>query len=198
MIESLNAVLRQIHEFGNDSVVLLLRCDTADERAFADASIKTISAWEKVLRQIEMARAIIFFESEGDAIGPSFDLLLISDFRVLRRKSRIGFHFQNGVPQPRMSLYRVSNQIGQGYARRLCLAGATITAEEACNIGLADEAFDSEADVPGRALERFMNVRSGELAMRRRLLLEAHALDYDNALGAHLAACARDYAVIAA
>ena len=189
--QSLRDTLNQVYESENENVVIVLRCQSMTDCFHGENTIQTISDWEKVLRQLEMVRAIVVFISDGNVFGHALDLLLVSDFRAVHAVSQMGFSMQNGIARPGVSLYRLANQVGQAHARRMGLAGRTITSEEACDLGLVDEVFDDERQVLDRALGKFRDTSSSELAIRRRLILEAHALEYDNALGAYLAASAR-------
>ena len=196
-LEELTKLLRnaldQIYERRRENSAVVLRCESTAASSFVDESIQNISAWEKALRQLEVSQAIIIFMSNGDAFGHAFDLLLISDFRIVGRDSKIGFGLQNSLIRPGMSLYRLANQIGQARSRQVGLTGRAFSAEESCSLGLADEIADNGNDLLSPLLKKLDDLPSSELALRRRLLLEAHAMDYDNALGAHLAACARGH-----
>ena len=190
LIVSLRGLLSDIYKHKQESSVAVFYCKR-EEVAFGEShSITTLSEWEKVLRQLEMAQTISVFVSEGDVSDWTLDLLLISDFRYLAKKLRVGISTPNGAIRPGMALYRLANQLGQAQARRLGVIGRSIATEEACTLGLADETFDAGFDIVDHALYELKEVSSSELALRRRLLLEAHALEYDNALGAYLAACA--------
>lgn len=189
--ESLRNVLDRIYECRRESCAVILQCESITEYPSLSESIQALSAWEKALRQLEVSHAVIIFISNGDAFGHAFDLLLISDFRILGKNSKIGFSLQNGAIRPAMSLYRLTNQIGQAHSRRVSLTGRALAADESYDLGLADEISDNGSDVLLQVVEKLTKLPSAELALRRRLLLEAHALEYDNALGAHLAACAR-------
>lgn len=192
LTESLMVVSSQAYEHKPESVVIVVRCEHVIDSGYGEEGVQLVASWEKVLRQLEMAHALIIFISDADVFGHSFDLLLISDFRVVRCNSRLGFSLHDGAALPRMSLYRLVNQVGQAHARRVGLVGITLGADEAYQLGLVDEISESEVDVLDRALAKFGDAPTSELAIRRRLILEAQALEYDNALGAYLAACARN------
>lgn len=192
LTKSLGSVLDQIYERGRRSSAVVFHCESTTDSPSVKESIQVISAWEKALRRLEVSQAIIVFLSDGDAFGHAFDLLLISDFRILVRNARVGFLLQNGVIRPGMSLYRLTNQIGQAHSRRVGLTGRALRADECYDLGLADEISDNGSHSLAQVLQKLENSPSAEVAIRRRLLLEAHALEYDNAIGAYLAACARD------
>lgn len=191
LTDSAKRALNEIYEYKGDRSLLVLRCEHVDDRNGQEALRDDVAAWEKVLRQIEMANSVIIYSSEGDVFGHSLDLLLIADFRILRNGSQLGFSRRMGAPPPGMSLYRLANQVGQAQARRLSFAGTALEADEAHSLGLADELSNDGAQAVDRAVSRFKNSSSSDVAIRRRLLLEAHTLEYDDALGAYWAARAR-------
>lgn len=191
LTECLKAVSSETYEHKQESVFVIIRCEGMIDCASESESVRSIGAWEKALRQLEMGHAFIIFISDSEVFGYAFDLLLISDVRILCPDSRMGFSMRDGASLPRMSLYRLANQVGQAHARRLGLAAIVLGADEALQLGLADEISDDLAESLDSALAKFGDAPTSELAIRRRLILEAHALEYDNALGAYLAACAR-------
>lgn len=191
LTESAKRGLNEIREYKGDRSLLLLRCEHADGESDQEEPGQSVTAWERVLRQIEMANSVIIYISEGDVFGHSFDLLLIADFRIIRTGSRLGFSPRMRVPPPGMSLYRLANQVGQAQARRLSLGGQALDADAAYSLGLADEVSHGGTQAVESAIDRFSNSSSSELAIRRRLLLEAHTMEYDDALGAYWAARAR-------
>jgi isomerase DpgB len=89
-----------------------------------------------------------------------------------------------------MSLYRLCQQVGAARARQVLLWSSTITAATAIEIGLIDQ-IDDAVD---RATHRILSLRrpGAEMAVRRRLVLEATSTPYEDALGTQLAACDRE------
>jgi isomerase DpgB len=75
--------------------------------------------------------------------------------------------------------------------RRLALFGVEIGAARAAGLGLVDEVGDDVVALAREALEILGGVPGRELAIRRRLLLDATTTSYEDALGSHLAACDR-------
>lgn len=189
--QSAGRILADISEHKDESSLLLLRCEHMEECSGDKAPTGIVSLWERTLRRIEMADCVIVYVSDGDVYEHSFDLLLIADFRILSRGSKIGFGAGIGANAPGMSLYRLANQIGQAQARRMSLAGRVLGADDAYGLGLADLICDGEAEAVDRAVAEFSGRSSSEVAVRRRLLLEAHTIEYDDAVGAYWAARAR-------
>jgi len=154
-----------------------------------DLTVQTVNRWERALRRLERLPALTVAAVDGRCTGPALDVLLTVDHRVAGPTTTLGIASVGAGPWPGMALYRLANQVGAGRARRLALLGAEVTAAQAEDWGLVDEVVD---DPLARAAEVVMHGRNGrELAIRRRLLLEASSTSFEDALGAHLAACDR-------
>jgi isomerase DpgB len=74
------------------------------------------------------------------------------------------------------------------------LFGRPVDAAEALEIGLVDEVACAGPSAE-RALDEAVRLAVGsagpELAIRRRLLMDASTTEYEDSLGAHLSACSR-------
>jgi isomerase DpgB len=90
-----------------------------------------------------------------------------------------------------MAVHRLANQVGAGRARPLVLLGAELPASRAADWGLLDEVVPDPAARSAEVLDALAGTAGKELSIRRRLLLEAASTGFDDALGAHLAACDR-------
>ena len=90
-----------------------------------------------------------------------------------------------------MALYRLSRQIGGARARSVCLDTAPITAKRGLELNLIEEALDSVKAGFDRIEEFLKTAPVADFAVRRRLLQESLSTSFDEALGAHLAACDR-------
>jgi isomerase DpgB len=78
-------------------------------------------------------------------------------------------------------------------ARRITLFGSEISAERALHTGILDElapADDLAAPVAAAA-KLATGLAGSELAIRRRLVLDAATTAFEESLGAHLSACDR-------
>jgi isomerase DpgB len=90
-----------------------------------------------------------------------------------------------------MGLYRLANQAGAAAVRRAVLLGVPLTATEALGLGLIDEVAADPAAAAAAARTLLGASPASDLAIRRRLLLDATTTSYEDALGRHLAACDR-------
>ena len=154
-----------------------------------DVAVQAVNRWERALRRLERLPAMTVAAVDGRCAGPALDVLLTVDYRVASATTTLRIPSVGAGPWPGMALYRLANQVGTGRARRMALFGADVTAARAEDWGLLDEVVD---DPLARAAEVVTRSRDGkELAIRRRLLLEAASTSFEDALGAHLAACDR-------
>ncbi|WP_040784700.1 enoyl-CoA-hydratase DpgB [Nocardia pneumoniae] len=157
--------------------------------------IGTVGKWEGALRRLEQVPAPIVAVVDGDAYGPAAELLLVSDYRILRSGSIFGFATSEGGAWPGMALHRLVAQHGAGPARTLAVQRRSLSAAQALEQGLVDAAIDDDAQAETQAVQAglalFDGVAGTEIAIRRRLILDATATRFEDALGAHLAASDR-------
>ncbi|MEV0340763.1 enoyl-CoA-hydratase DpgB [Nocardia sp. NPDC050713] len=157
--------------------------------------IGVVGKWEAALRRLEQAPAPIIAVVDGDAYGPAAELLLVADYRILRSGSVFGFAATALGVWPSMALHRLVAQYGAGPARALAVQGRTLSAAEAHAQGLVDAVIDhdarSETTTVQAGLRLFESTAGTEIAIRRRLLLDATTTRFEDALGAHLAAADR-------
>lgn len=157
--------------------------------------IGTVGKWEGALRRLEQAPAPIVAAVDGDAYGPAAELLLVADYRILRSGSVLGFAASDGGSWPAMALHRLVAQHGAGLARTLAIQGRSLSASQALEHGLVDAAIDDSAEAETQAIQAglalFEATAGSEIAIRRRVVLDAAATRFEDALGAHLAASDR-------
>lgn len=152
--------------------------------------VTTINKWEQLLRRIERMQNLSAVSVHGHCTVEALEMLMVADYRCMASESAIHLSVKGHEVWPGMALYRLSNQIGYGKARRSILFGGVITGEQLHRWEVVDTL--SAADAPFEAREwRVVAGDPGDLPMRRRLLLDAVDLSYDEAFGAHLAACDR-------
>ncbi|MFD5831787.1 enoyl-CoA-hydratase DpgB [Lentzea sp. NPDC060358] len=155
------------------------------------AEIHLVGKWENALRRLERLRAAVVAVASGHCTGPAAEVLLASDYRIGTADLVLEVAGGPASPWPGMALHRLANQIGVTRARSLVLFGGAVSPAQALEIGVLDEVVDT-VDTAVAAAHRATRVTSGsELALRRRLLLDATTTSFEDALGAHLAACDR-------
>ncbi|MFI0712161.1 enoyl-CoA-hydratase DpgB [Streptomyces inhibens] len=155
-----------------------------------DLGIHAVNRWERAVRRFELLGALTVCTVDGTCGGAALDVFLAADRRIAGSGLRIMLHDRHGMPWPGMTLYRLAHQAGAAQARRLLLRGDGPDAEAAFALGLVDEISDDPARAEA-VLGELGRVRSTELAICRRLLLEAMTTSYEDAIGPHLAACDR-------
>jgi isomerase DpgB len=158
------------------------------------AGIQLVNRWERALRRLELTTAATVAVVLGDCGGAALDVLLTTDYRVATGDASLMLTTDGGTAWPGMGLYRLANQAGVGRLRGSVLFGRPLSAVAAAELSLLDEVV---ADV-GTALrtarsvaDRLRGHPGQEVAIRRRLMLDATTTSYEEALGAHLAACDR-------
>ncbi len=167
------------------TALLDLRDMTATQGSVA---IGEVTRWERGLRALERSPAASIALLGALSQGLALELALTCDLRVAYPESRIRVRDAAGV-WPGTGLYRLVRLLGLGPARRLLLVDGTWDAEQALAAGLVDRVTND----PGQAIDELVaGVRGvAELWVVRQLIGEAPSVTYDEALGAHLAACDR-------
>ncbi|MFI2612169.1 enoyl-CoA-hydratase DpgB [Kitasatospora sp. NPDC018619] len=159
-----------------------------------EVGIHLVNKWERALRRLERAPAAVVAVVAGECAGPALDLLLAADHRIATADTRLSPAVTDGRLWPGMAVHRLVQQLGVARARRLVLFGAEVGAAEGAELGLFDRVVEDRAAV-GAVVEdvaaRLGGLVGGELAIRRRLLLDATTTSFEESLGAHLAACDR-------
>jgi isomerase DpgB len=159
-----------------------------------DVGVALVNKWERALRRLERVPAKVIVTVHGACSGPALELLLTADYRIAAADLRLNPPTYHGQPWPGMALHRMVSQLGVAKARKLALFGTALDAQAAADLGIVDEVTD-RADQLLEAVDYAATLLSGlsgyELAIRRRLLLDATTTSYEESLGAHLAACDR-------
>jgi isomerase DpgB len=155
-------------------------------------TIAAVNRWERALRRLERLDVVNIAVVEGTCGGPALDLLLAADFRIGSPDLRLVLPVNDGHFWPGMSLYRLVQHIGLAKARQIVLWGVDIPVGRASELGLIDQVSDNISDAINTAAVLRGRISDRETGIRRQLLLEATAAEYDEALGAHLASCDRE------
>lgn len=146
---------------------------------------------ERALRRLERKSPGTIAIVDGDCGGTAMEALLVADYRIGVGEPDLFVPDERAGAGPGMFVYRLSTQLGPAHARAAVLFGTPISAAEAMDLRLLDAVADDAEAGLGRALA-LVGPRSGtELAIRRRLLFDAASVSFEDALGVHLAACAR-------
>ncbi|WP_250400260.1 enoyl-CoA-hydratase DpgB [Streptomyces cellostaticus] len=180
-------------EDGRTAPHLTLRLSGAPAVPQADwVTVSLVSKWERVLRRLERLPVPTFATAEGPCGGLALDLLLCADRRIADGAASLVLPIENGATWPGMTLYRLGRfHAGAAAVRRAVLFGTVIGAQEAVALQLVDVLADDVEATLAAAVASASSVRGSELAIRRQLLFDAATTTFEEALGAHLAACDR-------
>lgn len=173
--------------------LVILRVSGAPGPDWSDElPMNLVSKWERGLRRMERLPALIIVIAEGDCGGQALDALLAADYRVMTAGARLVFPVVAGAAWPGMALYRLARQAaGTSLARRAALLGTPVGAAEAHATGVVDDVAENATLALDKAVQVAGTVPGAEVAIRRQLMLEATTSTFEEALGAHLAACDR-------
>ncbi|MFJ1647809.1 enoyl-CoA-hydratase DpgB [Streptomyces sp. NPDC088258] len=191
---ALNALCEEAGE-QRERTVVALRCTPPPPGARAwpgDVSIHEVNRWERAVRRLERLDNVTVAAAQGVCGGPVLDLLLAADFRIGTPDLKLVLPVNQGQFWPGMTLYRLVRHIGPARARRLVLWASDIPLPDAVELGIVDQISD---DVTGAVRDAALlrgGPPDGEVGIRRRLLEEAASAEYQDAFGAHLAACDRE------
>lgn len=143
--------------------------------------------WEKVLRIIEQLPLRTVIQVEGPCVGAAVQLVLACDVRLARPQATFCLSEVSQGFLPGMATWRLGRYIGLGRARRMVLQGETLSAATALDWGLLDALAGVEGD---QVLNSLLATSAPQpaYALARRLLLEAAAVPYEEAVGNFLAA----------
>ncbi len=157
-----------------------------------DLPVALVSKWERGLRRLERLPLVTIAVADGDCGGPALDALLVADYRIMPVGARLVMPVVGGATWPGMALYRLARQAaGATLARRAVLFGAPIGAAEARAVGIIDDVARDVARALEKAVALAGAAAGAELAIRQQLIQEAVTTTFEDALGAHLAACDR-------
>ena len=150
--------------------------------------ITDVKGWERALHLIErsLATTVALF---GQRVGGcALEVGLACDFRIAAPGSEVIWH-NNGAVWPGTTLFRLVHLVGPAQTIRLALLGEPVHAHAALVSGLVDVITDD----PEAEVEKLRAAVAGldDLRVVRQLVAEATHTSYDEALGAHLAACER-------
>jgi isomerase DpgB len=194
LTDVVNALCEQVERREEKSVAILHLGGTAtDHREWpGDVDIRTVNRWERAVRRLEKLGAVSIAVAQGTCAGPALDLLLSADFRIGSPDLRLMLPVNDGHFWPGMVLFRLVQHIGLARARQIVLWGTDLPLERATELGLIDRVSDDIAEAVRTTTVLVGRISDQETMLRRQLLMEAGSVEYDEALGVHLAACDRE------
>lgn len=192
VVASLAAACDQAEDGGASTLLTVLVSGVPGPQWSSELTVALVSKWERALRRLERVPVLTVAVADGDCGGSALDALLAADYRIMPAGTRLVLPIVGGATWPGMALYRLARQAaGATLARRAVLSGTPIDAADARAAGIVDEVAASAALALARARELAGTAPGGEVAIRRQLMVEAVTTSFEEALGAHLAACDR-------
>ncbi|MFF3641294.1 enoyl-CoA-hydratase DpgB [Streptomyces sp. NPDC002564] len=153
--------------------------------------VMLVTKWERALRRLERLPLVTVAVARGDCGGTALETFLAADVRVAAPGTRLLLPRGATAPWPGMAAYRLVRLAGTARIRRAVLFGHPIEAAEALAFGVVDELTDDPAAVVAATAGLAGTVPGKEVAIRRQLMFDAATTGFEDALGAHLAACDR-------
>nr|WP_308506844.1 enoyl-CoA-hydratase DpgB [Pseudoduganella ginsengisoli] len=191
LIASINSACDSVEDAGAGAVLLVqLKPATAGGEPAEAIDVHLVNHWERALRRLERLRAATIATVEGRCGGLGTAVLLTTDYRIAAGDVHLSLMSGQDI-LPSMTLHRIAGQIGAAAGRQLVLFGMDMAADRAMELGMVDTIADDVEAATATFVKSLATLYTEDLSVRRRLLNEAPALNYDDALGAHLAACDR-------
>jgi isomerase DpgB len=154
-------------------------------------TVQSVSKWERALRRIERTSVPVFVLAHQVCSPIALEVLLAADYRVATQSFLMPAQSSGGATWPGMSLYRLTRQIGEARAKRFLITPSPLTASLALQTDMVDYLVTS-LDAGLKQLELLLTQAPlDDFAVRRRLMQDSADTSFDEALGAHLAACHR-------
>ncbi|WP_327654015.1 enoyl-CoA-hydratase DpgB [Streptomyces sp. NBC_00483] len=192
-VAAVNAVCDRAEDTGGSSPVIVELAGTPGRGWTGELTVGLVSKWERALRRLERLPTTTIAVADGDCGGLALDALLATDIRIATPSLRLVPVMADGATWPGMALHRLVQQVtGAAAVRRTVLFGTPLDAVRALELHLVDEVTLDTAAAVSAAAELAAGFAGTELAIRRQLLLDAHTVPFEEALGAHLAACDRE------
>jgi isomerase DpgB len=193
LVARLNAVCG-IVEDAKDGDTLLVRLGADADTASANrppANVHLVNKWERAVRRLERLPVAVLAVATGTCHGRSAEVLLATDYRIAGVDLRLQLPLVGTATWPGMAIHRLAQQLGVARARQIALFGPELSAWQALELGLVDEVAEDPQAATVIALESLSGARGRDVAVRRRLLMDAASTDFEEALGTHLVACDR-------
>ncbi len=191
LVGAVNRACDQAEDAGQPAVLsVLLRAEDGAHAPAAAPDMALVSQWERALNRIEKLRVPTLAVVEGRCAGLLLEVLLSTDYRIGAPQAQLSLAHLGAI-WPGMALHRLATQLGVARARGLALFGDVLEANAAQALGLLDQVHADPVHWANHFVETLSAAAIQDIAVRRRLLIEAGATSYEDALGAHLAACDR-------
>jgi isomerase DpgB len=191
LVTALGAACDSAEDRADRNAVILHVSGAPEEQPAGDVTVALVSKWERVLRRLERLPAATIAVASGECGGIALEALLATDYRIATASARLLMPARARATWPGMVLYRLVRQAGAAAVRQAVLFGVPIVAADAVAMRLVDELTSDTPGALAAAEELAKAIPGAELAIRRQLMQDAPTVSFEDALGAHLAACDR-------
>jgi enoyl-CoA hydratase/carnithine racemase len=131
--------------FADGGAVGQLAADAASTATHADPMVAGILLAQEAYTWLEEAPFVTIAAVRGYALGAGLQLALACDIRVLARGTKVGLlELQYGILPDLGGTQRLPRLVGAGRAKELIFTRASVDAEEAERIGLAERVVSDE------------------------------------------------------
>lgn len=189
--ETLNALCATLAERPGSALAFIQLEGAGASFPYASATIQDLNRWERVLRKAERLDAPTILSASGICGGLSLDVMLVSDIRTASDDFYLHLPSDEGAFWPGMALYRLVQQTSLAKARQIVLHDGGLSLPECLSIGLIDKHLADPQRYLLDAPYTFTRRQAQSYPVLRRLMTEASASAYEDAIGTHLAACDR-------
>jgi isomerase DpgB len=156
-----------------------------------EACVDAVNKWERALSRVEAVRATTITFVERWCSGIALEILLVSDRRLAGPDFSMRCVGIGADLWPGMGLYRLSRQIGESRTRQFFLHAADVSADRCLDLAIVDEIVSESGNGTPVTAHASRYATFEDLPVWRRLLQESTSTPFNDALGAHLAACDR-------
>ncbi|WP_158793798.1 enoyl-CoA-hydratase DpgB [Granulicella sp. L60] len=195
LISQITDTLDRAEDVGSTRIIVVQVTGAAESSSIDDwpgqISTGLVNKWERLLRRAERASPILIVVAQQVCSPLALELLLVADCRLCTDDFVVEKKFSNGSIWPSMATYRLSRQIGETRARKLLMDESNIGAFKAQEMDLIDKVFEASTDMSAHLAHFLERAPLNDFAVRRRLMQDSLSTTYEEALGAHLAACDR-------
>ena len=184
LFQSLDSALDEVAADANITTIVL---QGAGERAFSagvdlreareltpPAAEEFIRTLHRIIRKVLSLRMPVIAAINGPCLGGALELILACDIKIASEDATFGLpEVLVGIPSV-IEASLLPKTIGLGRARRLIMTGETVTAQEALDMGLVDQAVPNDAvhEVALEATEKFRNISPKVMAAQKDIFVK--------------------------
>lgn len=156
-----------------------------------EVNLRAVTHWERTLRRLERTESLTAVYAASNCSALALEILTVVDHRISSSDFVLWLRVTGQPIWPGMVLYRLIRQIGEARTKQLFLESSPIAAEGCRARDIIDNINDSMEEVSLDMVTLATDSVADDFAIRRRLMQDSYATTYEDALGAHLAACDR-------